>query len=140
MRFDGKVALVTGASRGIGREIALAFAARGAIVAVHHGRNREAALATLAALKGEGHIIVQADMADPAAVKDMIDSVVARLGKVDILVNNAGIYEELPLTEASYDEWVAYFPRIMSVNLYGVANAIYLRCSAHDESWRRAHR
>ena len=47
----------------------------------------------------------------------MVDAVVERYGRLDILVNNAGIYEERPLTETSYDEWVAYFPRIARVNL-----------------------
>ncbi len=128
MRFDAKVALVTGGSRGIGREIAKAFAARGAKVAVHYRRDLAAAQATERLLDGEGHIIVKADIAQAAAVKQMVDTVAERMGKIDILVNNAGIYEELPLPEASYEEWVEYFPRILSVNLYGAANAIY--CAA----------
>ncbi|MCY3778991.1 MAG: glucose 1-dehydrogenase [Chloroflexi bacterium] len=128
MRFDGKVVLVTGASRGIGREIARAFAARGAHVAVHYRRDLAAAQATEGLLDGEGHCIVQADVADAAAVKRMVDSVAAQMGRIDILVNNAGIYEEMTLTEASYDDWGDYFSRILSVNLFGVANATY--CAA----------
>ena len=125
MRFDGKAALVTGASRGIGRAIAQAFAKRGARVALHYRRDRAAAEATLASLAGGGHVIVQADIADPEAVERMVKTVIAALGRIDILVNNAGIYTELPLSEASYEDWVAYFPRIMSVNLYGAANAMF---------------
>ncbi len=128
MRFDDKVALVTGGSRGIGREIARAFAARGAKVAVHYRSNLAAAQETLALLDGDWHTIVQADIAQPDEVKRMVETVVERLGRIDILVNNAGIYEERPLTETSYEEWVAYFPRIASVNLFGAANAIY--CAA----------
>ena len=128
MRFDGKAVLVTGASRGIGREIARAFAARGAQVAIHYRRDRAAAQATERQLDGEGHVLAEADMADADAVKKMVDTVAERMGGLDILVNNAGIYEELPLPEASYEEWTAYFPRIVGVNLFGVANACW--CAA----------
>ncbi len=130
MRFDDKVALVTGGSRGIGREIARAFAARGAKVAVHYHSNLAAAHDTEALLDGAGHMRVQADIGDPAAVKGMVDAVVERMGRLDILVNNAGIYEERALTETSYDDWVDYFPRIARVNLYGAANAIYCAAQA----------
>ena len=58
----------------------------------------------------------------------MVDEVVERLGRIDILVNNAGIHEERLLTETSYEEWVAYFLRILDVNLLGAANTIY--CAA----------
>ena len=130
MRFDGKVVLVTGASRGIGREIARAFAARGAKVALHYHRNLAAAEAALAQLDGVEHMLVQADISDPTAVQTMMDAVLERYGRLDILINNAGIYEELPLTEASYAEWVAYFPRIARVNLFGAANAIHCAAQA----------
>lgn len=128
MRFDDKVVLVTGGSRGIGRAIALGFAERGARVAAHYRSNREAAEATKALLDGDGHIIVQADVADPAAVESMVDTVVKRMGGLDILVNNAGIYEERPLPETSYEDWVDYFHRILNINLLGAANASY--CAA----------
>ncbi len=130
MRFDGKIALVTGGSRGIGREIALGFAERGARVAAHYNTNHEAAQTTLSMLAGDGHIIVQADMADAAQVGDMVDRVVEGLGRIDILVNNAGIYEELLLTDASYDEWGEHFARTLQVNLVGAANASY--CAARQ--------
>ena len=128
MRFDDKVALVTGGSRGIGRAIALGFAERGAIVALHYHRNRDAAERTLAQLKGAGHIITQADIADAQQVEEMVATVVERLGGLNILVNNAGIYEELPLGDASYDEWQSHFARTLKVNLLGAANASY--CAA----------
>ena len=128
MRFDDKVALVTGGSRGIGREIAKGFAQRGARVAIHYNRNLAAARATETSLGGDGHIIVQADIAEPASVKRMVEAVVEQMGRIDILVNNAGIHEERPLAETSYEDWVAYFPRILAVNLLGAANAIY--CAA----------
>lgn len=128
MRFDGKTALVTGGSRGIGRAIALGLAARGAQVALHYSSNRTAAEATLASLDSGGHIIVNADIAVASQVTDMVESVVERMGRIDILVNNAGIYEELRLPDANYDEWTAHFTRIIQVNLLGAANASY--CAA----------
>ena len=128
MRFDGKVALVTGGSRGIGREIALGFAARGAKVALHYKANHEAARATLKRMEGAGHLLLPADIAEAAAVAGMVDQVVASMGRLDILVNNAGIYEELLLPDASYAEWQAHFSRVLGANLLGAANASF--CAA----------
>ena len=128
MRFDDKVVLVTGASRGIGREIALQFSRRGATVVAHYHQNRAAALETLAAMPGAGHFIVQADMADASAVQAMAQTVAKQFGRIDILVNNAGIYEEHLLTEVDYEGWQAQFQRALAVNLIGAANATY--CAA----------
>jgi len=125
VRFDGKAALVTGGSRGIGREIALGFAQRGAKVALHYNTNQEAAQTTLSLLAGGGHMTARANIADAAQVGDMVDRVVQGLGRIDILVNNAGVYEELLLTEASYEEWGEYFARTLAVNLVGAANASF---------------
>ncbi len=128
MRFDGKVVLVTGGSRGIGREIALGFAARGAKVALHYKANHEAARATLKRMEGAGHLLLPADIAEAAAVAGMVDQVVTSMGRLDILVNNAGIYEELLLPDACYAEWQAHFSRVLGANLLGAANASF--CAA----------
>ncbi|MCY4061017.1 MAG: SDR family NAD(P)-dependent oxidoreductase [Chloroflexi bacterium] len=128
MRFDDKIALVTGGSRGIGRQIALGFAERGAKVAVHYRAKEAAAQKTLSMLAGDGHMIVPADIADAAQVSEMVDRVVKHMGRIDILVNNAGIYEELLLSDASYEEWGEHFARTLQVNLIGAANASY--CAA----------
>lgn len=125
MDFTGKIALVTGASRGIGREVARQLAARGAQVAVHYHRNQDAARQTLAELDGGPHITVQADVADPDGVRRMVDDAAARLGGLDILVNNAGIYEEHPITEVTYEAWQAQWDAILKTNLTGAANACY---------------
>lgn len=130
MRFDDKAALVTGGSRGIGAAISRGFAERGAKVALHYHRNQEAAAETLSQLEGSGHIMTQADIADEAQVADLVATAVERLGRIDILVNNAGIYEELLLTEASYDEWQAHFARTLKVNLIGAANVTYCAAQA----------
>ena len=84
-------ALVTGASRGIGRATAIALSARGEKVAVHYGRRREEAERTLAALHGDGHVLVGGDLTDPSVAQRVVEEAVAGLGQVDVLVNNAGI-------------------------------------------------
>lgn len=128
MDFNGKICLVTGASRGIGRAIAQAFAEHGARVAVHYHHNRAAAEETLASLDGSGHMIVQGDIADADAVQRIIDSVVQTMGGLDILVNNAGIYTEHPVAEVSYEEWQRQWHAILYTNLMGAANLSY--CAA----------
>ena len=125
MRFDNQTTLITGGSRGIGREIAKSFAARGAQVAVHYNSNAHAAQQTLDQLAGGGHFALPADLADSAQVQRMIDEALARMGRLDILVNNAGIHEECLLPDCSYDEWGAHFSRVMAVNLLGAANAMH---------------
>jgi 3-oxoacyl-[acyl-carrier protein] reductase len=125
MDFQGKVVLVTGGSRGIGRAVAEAFAARGATVAVQFRADRRAAEATLAALAGDGHLAVAADVADPSQVQALVGQVVERLGRVDVLVNNAGIYEAQPVLETGYEEWQRVWRRTLEVNLLGPANLIH---------------
>lgn len=128
MDFTNQVVLITGASRGIGRECAKQFAEHGARVAIHYHRNHDAAQKTLDALPGEGHMLVQADMADATAVKQMVDTAALGMGRLDVLVNNAGIYEEHPIGAVSYDDWQAQWQRIIQTNLVGAANAIF--CAA----------
>src|SRR3569833_2784722 len=89
--MTSRAVLVTGSSRGLGRAIATRFAASGDRVAVHHRDSAAHAESLLAALPGGGHVVVQADMADPAAVRRMVDEAAAGLGGLDVLVNNAGV-------------------------------------------------
>jgi NAD(P)-dependent dehydrogenase (short-subunit alcohol dehydrogenase family) len=128
MDFSGKVVLVTGGSRGIGRAIAQQFAERGARVAVHYHSNLTAAETTLANLPGGPHLIVQADMKDAAGIETMVNKVAAEMGRLDILVNNAGIFEEHPVADTSYDAWQASWQRVIETNLIGAANCSY--CAA----------
>jgi 3-oxoacyl-[acyl-carrier protein] reductase len=120
-----RAVLVTGASRGIGREIAQAFAGLGDRVAVHHRGSPELADQVLAGLPGGGHVVVQADLADADAVRRMTDQAHVALGGLDVLVNNAGIYELHPITEVSYEQWQDAWRRALAVNLTGAANVTW---------------
>jgi 3-oxoacyl-[acyl-carrier protein] reductase len=121
----GRAVLVTGASRGIGAACARRFAAAGDRVAVHYGSSRERAEAVAASLPGEGHLIVGADLADPEAVRAMVEEAAAALGSIDVLVNNAGMFEPHPINETTYEEWQASWRRTLDVNLVGAANATW---------------
>src|SRR5258708_8644444 len=125
MNFDGKIVRVTGASGGIGRAVALEFAKRNARVAVNYHSNQAAAEETLAALPGTGHMLVQADIADPNAVQRMVQSVIDQMGGLDILVNNAGVYTDHPIDVVDYDTWQQHWRHTINTNLIGVANACY---------------
>ena len=117
--------LVTGASRGIGRAIAHAFAESGDSVAVHHRSNADLAEQARDALPGEGHAVVQADMGDPDAVRRAVDAAADGLGGLDVLVNNAGVFEAHPPLTTSYGDWQAAWSRTLATNLTGAANAAF---------------
>ncbi|HWB35692.1 MAG TPA: SDR family oxidoreductase [Rugosimonospora sp.] len=87
----GRAVLVTGASRGIGRAAAQAFAASGDRVAVHYRSRSELAEGVRAGLPGDGHLLVRADLGDLEAVRAMVDSVADGFGGIDVLVNNANM-------------------------------------------------
>ncbi len=125
MDFSGKYVLVTGGSRGIGRAIVTDFAKRGAILAIHYNKNKDAAQQTLDSIPGTGHILVQAEMADANAVNQMVETVVNSFGALDIVVNNAGIYKPHPLQQVDYRQWQDLWQETMAVNLTGPANLCY---------------
>jgi 3-oxoacyl-[acyl-carrier protein] reductase len=121
----GRAVLITGASRGIGRAIAVQFAAGGDRVAVHHRDSAELAERLLTELPGAGHTAVQADLADPDAVRAMVDRAAEQLGGLDILVNNAGVFTAHPITEVSYQDWQDQWRATLGVNLIGAANVTW---------------
>ena len=120
-----RAVLVTGASRGIGRAVAEAFAAQGDRVGVHHRGSPGLAGQVLAGLPGDGHTVVQADLADAEAVRQMVDRAHADLGGLDVLVNNAGIYLPHSLTDVSYQQWQDAWRETLAVNLTGAANVTW---------------
>ncbi len=117
--------LVTGASRGIGRAVAQAFAEQGDRVAVHYGTDVHAADRTVRSLAGAGHVAVGADLADPGQVAAMVDEAAAVLGGLDVLVNNAGVFLAHPPLSTSYEQWQSVWSRTIAVNLTGAANTTF---------------
>ena len=128
MDFSGKRVLVTGGARGIGRAVALAFAERGARVALSYHTNHEAARETLAALAGEHHTAVPGDVADPSVAAEVVAHACNELGGLDVVVNNAGVSDSHPLEAVSYDAWQEAWRRTLEVNLLAPANICY--CAA----------
>jgi 3-oxoacyl-[acyl-carrier protein] reductase len=120
-----RAVLITGASRGIGRATAAAFAAGGDRVAIHHRNSAALAESLRAQLPGTGHQVVAADLADAGAVRVMVDGAAAALGGLDVLVNCAGRYAPHPIAESSYEAWQAEWRSTLDVNLIGAANVTY---------------
>lgn len=116
------VALVTGASRGIGRVIAAQLAQRGVRVAVHYRNNRTAAEETLAALPGNGHDSFDADLSQPSESSLLWQRVVDSMGPVDVLINNAGLYIFHPPLTTGYQAWQSAWRQTLATNLMGPAD------------------
>ena len=116
--LDGQTALVTGASRGIGRAVALALAAEGAEVVVNYASSPEAADAVVAEIqaKGGSAYALKADVSDEASVDDLIKTVLKRSERIDVLVNNAGITRDGLLMRMKTEDWQA----VINLNLTGV--------------------
>ncbi|MGD0802655.1 MAG: 3-oxoacyl-ACP reductase family protein [Candidatus Bathyarchaeia archaeon] len=122
MKLEGKVALVTGASRGIGRAIALTLAREGASVAVNYVKGAKEAEKVASEIKSMGSraITIKADVSNQDQVKKMIVEITRSFGGIDILVNNAGILIPTSLMETTEDGW----DQVMAINLKGPFNCI----------------
>jgi NAD(P)-dependent dehydrogenase (short-subunit alcohol dehydrogenase family) len=107
MKLEGRVVLVTGAARRVGRAIALRFARAGCSVAIHYLSSGEDAEQTAAQCRALGAAadVFRADLNDPAATAGLVDQVVARLGRLDVLVNNASVFEPMDLNSFSLADW-----------------------------------
>src|SRR5581483_4495961 len=116
--LTGKVALVTGGSRGIGAAVARRLAAAGATVALTYVSSADKAKAVAKQIEADGGraLVMRADNADPAAVTGAVDRTVRELGRLDILVNNAGVYDGGPLDEMTVER----ADRLWSVNVRSV--------------------
>src|SRR6202789_1234574 len=117
-KLAGKVALVTGGSRGIGAAIARRLAADGASVAITYSKSADAAASVVKAIEGAGGkaLAIQADAIDAKAVKAAVEKTVATFGRLDVLVNNAGTAIPKPFEEATQEE----LDRVIDLNLRGV--------------------
>ncbi len=116
--LDGQIALVTGASRGIGRAVALALAEAGAEVVVNYSSSPDAADSVVGEITDSGGraYAVQANVADEEAVNDLIKTVIERSGRIDVLVNNAGITRDGLLMRMKTEDWQS----VINLNLSGV--------------------
>ena len=117
-KLSGKVAIVTGASKGIGAEIAIELAAEGAAVVVNYASSKAGAdrVVSQIAAKGGKAVAVQADLSKPADIERLFSETKKAFGKLDILVNNAGVYEFAPLEEIT----VEHFRKMFDLNVLGL--------------------
>jgi len=125
-RQTGRVALVTGASKGIGRATAVRLAQEGALVVVNFLSDADGAAETVAEIESVGSkaLAIRADVSDEGQVTEMVRQAVAELGSVDIAINNAGIFPWQDWTDISSDDW----DRVLAVDLKGcflVSRAVY---------------
>lgn len=122
MNLNGKIALVTGASRGIGRQIALTMAGYGAEVIVNYNGSTEKAEAVVKEITENGGVAeaVQCNVSDYDSAKELIDGIVKKYGRLDILVNNAGITRDNLIMKMSEED----FDAVLSTNLKGAFNCI----------------
>src|SRR5262245_65121603 len=116
-RLTGKVPLVTGSSRGIGRAIIIRFAQEGADVAINYSRDEAPAREVLAGVEASGRrgILIKANLADVSETRTMVDEVVSGFDRLDVLVNNAGIENKAPFWEVTEQD----FDKVVDVNLKG---------------------
>jgi 3-oxoacyl-[acyl-carrier protein] reductase len=126
IRFDHKIVLVTGSSRGIGAAAALKFAELGATVIIHYAKDKTRARETFDKLHGSCHMLLQADLSQPEDVLRLFEKVVRQKEKIDVLVNNAGIYEETRWWELDYEDWQEHWRKTIDTNLTGMANLTFL--------------
>jgi 3-oxoacyl-[acyl-carrier protein] reductase len=124
--LNGMNAVVSGASRGIGRAIAVRLSQAGVRVIVHYNSSEEGAQKTLSLLKGFGHYSVQADLSDPMGCEKLARLSIEAFGQINLLVNNAGIYEHMRFDSVDYEEWQARWKEMVETNLLSAVNLSYL--------------
>jgi NAD(P)-dependent dehydrogenase (short-subunit alcohol dehydrogenase family) len=126
-RFRGKVSLVTGSSRGIGRGIALGLAREGSNVIIHYRSRKDSAEEFVECIRqaGSSAAALQADLEEVKTIEDFIDRAWSTFGKIDILVNNAGVVYDVEFLQMPYDTW----KKTMTINLDGAMLCGAMLCS-----------
>ncbi len=134
--LDGKVVLVTGSSKGLGRHFALNLAKSGATVIVNNRSGGDAANAVIEEIRAEGNRadLFACDIGDPESVEAMVDQIISKHGKIDILINNAGISVDSTTVKISSDNW----DRVLRTNLCGCFYCSkYCLPAMLDQKWGR---
>ncbi|HHM21096.1 MAG TPA: SDR family oxidoreductase [Bacteroidetes bacterium] len=125
MEFTGKNILITGGSRGIGKATAQLFAEKGGRVCINFLQNTTAATAVIEGLAGDGHFAVRADLSDPTAVEQMMETFLEECETLDVVVNNAGVFISHPIADTTYEEWQKAWQTTLGLNLLGAANVCW---------------
>ena len=123
--LTNKTVLVTGASGGIGRAIAVEFSNLGARVLVHYHQNRVAAEETMRILTGDGHMLVQSDLSNFDGLKKLSEDLFNETGGIHVLINNAGIYVSQPVNTSDYEAWQTGWENTINTNLLGPAHLTF---------------
>ena len=134
MNFNHKSVLITGASRGIGKATAIAFAEKGAKIGINFRKNVEEEKKTLSELPGEGHQLFQADISEKKNCQKLIDDFVTEFGQIDVLVNNAGISIFHEIDKVDFDHWTHAWEETFKTNLFAAANMTYWAAQAMMKS------
>lgn len=134
MDFKNKNVLITGASRGIGKATALAFAEKGATVGINFRSNAEEAEKTRLELPGEGHQLFQADVSQRENCQSLVDEFIEAYGQLDVLVNNAGISIFHEIDKVDFEHWTHAWEETFNTNLFAAANMTYCAARAMMKS------
>lgn len=124
--LEGKIILVTGSSRGIGKAIAEMLANAGAEIIVHYAKNSEAASDTLNKLGKSGLFIIKADLGKKEEIAAMVEAIEKKVGRIDVLVNNAAAHSNMKPLENSFETWFKDWEQTIASNLSGTACLSYL--------------
>lgn len=130
MDFANKTILITGASRGIGKATAMAFAEKGAKVGLNYRSNDEAAEITFKELPGEGHQLFKRDISQKSETEALINDFVKEFGRLDVLVNNAGISIFHEIDSVDFEHWTHAWEKTFETNLIAAANLCYWAAQA----------
>ena len=124
--LNGKIILVTGSSRGIGRAIAIELADHGAIIAAHYNQNAVEARKTLSKLRSNDHFMIQGDLSKSDCAQKVIKEVEEKAGIINILINNAGIFGEINFKEINYEDWQKKWQETITTNLLSPVHLTFL--------------